>query len=116
MGLLDGGIAAQMASVMGTFYLDATLRQATFVEDGYGGGETTYVSVGVKVQEDQITEEDRAAAGWQQTAKRFIVLQSGTIGGLDGDCELAVGGVTYMLSLPQQDPAKAYWHVVGVPK
>lgn len=117
MGLLDGDIAALMGDVMGQFYLPATLRTLIYQEDGYGGGSNTLSDpVNVKVQEDRITEEARAAAGYSQLAKRFIVLQAGVTGPLTGDSELTVGGVTYMLSTPEQDPAKAYWYVVGVPK
>lgn len=116
MGLLDGDIASLMGDVMGAFYLDGTLRTVTFVGDGQGGGSTTTTTQAVKVQEDRITEEARAAAGYSQLAKRFIVLQSGITGPLTGDSELTVGGVTYMLSTPEQDPAKAYWYVVGVPR
>lgn len=116
MGLLDGGIAAIMGDGMGDFYLTATLRTVTFVDDGQGGGSTTTTTQSVKVQEDMIREEARAAGGFSQNAKRFIVLQSGVVGGLSGNDELTVGGVTYMLSTPEQDPAKAYWYVVGVPK
>jgi hypothetical protein len=116
VGLLDGDIAALMGDVMGQFYLDATLRTVTLVDDGSGGGTTTSTTQAVKVQEDRITEEARLAGGYSQLAKRFIVLQAGTSGPLTGDSELTVGGVTYMLSAPEQDPAKAYWYVVGVPK
>lgn len=116
MGLLDGDIAALMGDVMGQFYLDGVLLTTTFEPDGFGGGSTTVSSQSVKVQEDRITEEARLAGGYSQLAKRFIVLQSGTSGWLTGDSELTVGGVTYMLSTPEQDPAKAYWYVVGVPK
>jgi hypothetical protein len=116
VGLLDGDIAALMGDVMGQFYLDGTLTTVTLVGDGQGGGSTTVSSQSVKVQEDRITEEARLAGGYSQLAKRFIVLQAGITGPLTGDSELTVGGVTYMLSTPEQDPAKAYWYVVGVPK
>lgn len=116
MGLLDGDIAALMGEVMGDFYLPATLLTVTLEPDGFGGGDTTITSQSVRVQEDMIREETRAAAGYSQQAKRFIILQAGTSGWLTGDSELTVGGVTYMLSQPEQDPAKSYWLVVGVPK
>lgn len=116
MGLLDGDIAALMGEVMGAFYLDGTLTTVTLVDDGNGGGTTSSTTQAVKVQEDHITEEARAAAGYSQLAKRFIVLQAGVTGPLTGDSELTVGGVIYMLSTPEQDPAKAYWYVVGVPR
>lgn len=113
MGLLDGDIKNLMGSVMGSFYLDGTLVQVTLVPDGQGGGTETTTTQSVKVQEDIIREENRSL--YSQNAKRFIVLQAGVTGSLDGDCRLTVGGVTYALSRPEQDPAKAYWYVIGVP-
>lgn len=115
MGLLDGGIASMMAGVMGQFYLPATLVQVTLVADGEGGGTETVTSQPCRVQEDMVREETRAAAGYAQNEKRFLVLQSGITGALTGDCRLTVGGITYSLSQPEQDPAKSYWQVRGVP-
>lgn len=116
MGILNGGIAKTMARVMGTFYLPATLWTIQLVEDGQGGGTETRTSQPVKVQEDMIKEEARAAMGVAQTAKRFLILQHGLTGQLNDDSELEIGGVTYALSRPEQDPAKSYWDVIGVPK
>jgi len=116
MGILNGGIAKTMGRVMGTFYLPATLWTVGLVEDGQGGGSEARTPQQVKVQENMIREEVRAAMGVAQTAKQFLILQDGVTGGLNDDSELEVGGVTYALSQPQQDPAKSYWKVIGVPK
>lgn len=94
-------------------YEPATLVTVAFVDDGQGGGSTTTTSRSVRVQEDRITEETRQAGGYTQEAKRFIILQDG--GALTGDSRLTVGGRTYALNTPEQDPVKAYWYVIGVP-
>lgn len=77
-------------------------------------GSSTVTGRPVRVQEDRIKEETRQAGGYSQQAKRFIILQDG--GDLTGDSRLTVGGVTYDLSEPEQDPVKAYWYVIGVPR
>lgn len=116
MGLLDGDIRALFGSVMGQFYLPATLRKITLVADDQGGGTTTVTTESVKIQEDEVSEQTRAEAGYSQDEKRFLILQQGVSGPLTGDCELEVNGVVYALSAPIQDPAKSYWQVRGVPK
>jgi hypothetical protein len=116
VGLLDGDIAALFGSVMGEFYLPATLRKVTLVTDGYGGGTETVTTESVRIQEDLIKEEVRAQMGYTQDTKRFLILQSSVSGPVTGDSELTHDGVTYMLQKPEQDPAKSYWSVIGVPK
>lgn len=116
MGILDGGIARTMGRVMGSFYLDATLWTVAFGDDGKGGGSEQRTGQPVKVQEDMIRAEARAAMGVAQTAKSFIILQHGVTGGVTDDSELEIGGVTYVLSRIEQDPAKSYWQAIGVPK
>jgi hypothetical protein len=117
MGLLDGDIAGLFGTVFGSFYLDGTLSQnAVWVPDGEGGGSyQSAATVAVKYQIDQVDERTRAAGGYSQDDVRFIVLQqTGVV--LDGDSELTAGGRTYLLRNPQQDPARSYWMVWGVPK
>lgn len=115
MGILDGGIQSLFGTVMGTFYLDATLIHVTNDFDDEGGTSETTSSQPVKVQEDMVSEETRSAGNFSQNEKRFIVLQKGVTGALDGDSRLTIGGVTYALRNPEQDPAKSYWLVRGVP-
>lgn len=116
MSILDGGIRAVFGAAFGSFYLDATLIRNTLVGDGEGGGTATPVPEAVKVQQDSVSELTRAQAGYAQNEKRFLILQDGVTGPLTGDCELVFEGVTYMLSRPEQDPARSYWAVRGVPK
>lgn len=117
MGLLDGDIAALFSDVFGTFYLDGTLTQnPVWVPDGQGGGSyQPGTPVAIKYQEDQVSEETRVAGGYSQDDVRFLILQQpGLV--LTGDSELTVGGRTYLLRTPRQDPAKSYYEVWAVPK
>lgn len=117
MGLLDGDIAGLFGTVFGTFYLDGTLSQnAVWVPDGQGGGDYAPSDpVAVKYQIDQVDEATRVAGGYSQDDVRFLVLQQPGLT-LTGDSELTVGGRTYLLRTPQQDPAKSYFEVWGTPK
>ncbi len=117
MGLLDGDIANLFAGVFGQFYLDGTLTaNAVWVQDGSGGGSYQPGDpVACKVQEDQGDEATRVAGGYSQDDVRFLILQTpGVV--VTGDSELTVGGRTYLLRTPRQDPAKSYWEVWGVPR
>lgn len=117
MGLLDGDIAGLFGTVFGSFYLDGTLTQnPVWVPDGQGGGSyETPDPVAVKVQEDQVDEATRVAGGYSQDDVRFLVLQQPGLT-LTGDSELTVGGRTYLLRTPRQDPAKSYYECWGVPR
>lgn len=115
MGILDGGIQSLFGTVFGAFYLDATLITVTNVYDGQGGTTETTSSQTVKVQEDAVSEITRAQGNFSQNEKRFIVLQKGVTGQINGNSRLTIGGVTYALREPDQDPAKSYWLVRGVP-
>ena len=115
MAILDGGIQSLFGTVMGSFYLDATLISTSQVYDDQGGTTETTTTQPVKVQEDMVTEANRAAGGFSQNEKQFFVLQKGVAGPLTGDSRLTIAGITYALREPQQDPAKSYWQVRGVP-
>lgn len=107
-------LSSVFRSALSSLYEPAVLSTVSWVPDGQGGGTTTSASRDVRVQEDRIKEETRQAGGYSQQAKRFIILQDGGV--LTGDSRLTVGGVTYDLSEPEQDPVKAYWYVIGVPR
>lgn len=115
MGLLDGGIQSLFGTAFGSFYLDATLIRVTLVPDGMGGGTTTETSEPVKVQQDAVDERTRAEAGYAENERRFLILQAGVAGPLNGDCKLVFEGEEFLLSSPQQDPARSYWAVRAVP-
>lgn len=107
-------LSSVFRSALHNLYEPATLTSNTWTPDGMGGGSQTSTSRAVRVQEDRITEETRAAGGFTMDSKRFIILQDGQP--LNGDARLTVGGVDYDLSVPEQDPVKAYWYVIGVPR
>lgn len=115
MGALDGGVRAIFGSVFGSFYHAATLVRVTLVPDGQGGGTTTETTEAIKVQQDSVDERTRAEAGYAQNERKFLILQDGITGPVTGDCKLIFEGVTYMLSSPDQDPARSYWSVRAVP-
>lgn len=115
MGILNGGIQSLFGTVFGAFYLDATLVTVTNVYDNEGGTTETTTTQAVKVQEDAVDERTRAAGNFSQNEKRFIVLQKSVSGTLTGNSRLTIGGITYALREPEQDPAKSYWLVRGVP-
>lgn len=102
-------------AAFGSFYQAATLVRVTFVPDGLGGGATTEATETVKVQQDSVDERTRAAAGYAQNERKFLILQSSVTGPVTGDCKLIFEGVEYMLSSPEQDPARSYWAVRAVP-
>lgn len=107
-------LSSVFRSALSSLYEPATLSSETWVPDGQGGGSTTSAARTVRIQEDAIKEETRQAGGYTREAKRFIILQDGGV--LTGDSRLLVAGVTYDLSEPEQDPVKAYWYVIGVPR
>lgn len=147
MGILDGGIQSLFGTVMGAFYLNATivrhvvnydnggsalpeidisewvLANNAWNDDGlwlvgipWDAAEYSYsLSYPAKVQEDDVSEQTRAAGGFSQNEKVFIILQKNVPIGLNGDDHLLIGGIEYALREPRQDPAKSYWYVRGVP-
>lgn len=114
-GILDGEIQSLFGEAFGSFYLDATLIRVTYATGTGGDGVETTASEPVKVQQDSVSELVRAQAGYSQNERRFLILQAGVTGPLTGNCKLVFEGVTYMLSSPEQDPARSYWAVRGVP-
>lgn len=115
MSALDGGIRSLFGTVFGALYLDGTLVRVSnaYATDGTITPTETYQAI--KVQQDSVDERTRAEGGYAQNEQRFLILQAGVTGSLDGDCKLIFEGVTYMLSSPNQDPARSYWSVRGVP-
>lgn len=107
-------LSSVFRTALSGLYEPATLASNTWVPDEFGGGSYVATQRPVRIQEDRITEETRQAGGYTLDTKRFIILQDG--GTLNGDSQLIVGGVTYDLSVPEQDPVKAYWYVTGVPR
>lgn len=116
MGILNGGIQSLFGTVFGAFYLDGTLITVTNIYADDGKTTETTSNQPCKVQEDAVDERTRSAGNYSQNEKRFLVLQKGIAGPLTGNSRLvAPDGITYVLREPDQDPAKSYWQVRGVP-
>lgn len=113
MGLLDGGIAAEMAAAFGDIYLDATLFRNAQTPDGEGGWiEGILESAAVKVQENDLSESARAAAGYTAKDAQFLILTQAVPASfaLDTDWKMAFGGVVYQIVAPVRlDPAKSHF-------
>jgi hypothetical protein len=116
VSILDGGIRSLFGAAFGSYFLPATLVRVTLVPDGQGGGTTDEAQESVRVQQDTVSEITRAEAGYEQSERRFLILQAGITGPVTGDCKLIFEGTTYMLSSPEQDPARSYWSVRAVPE
>lgn len=118
MGLLDGGLAGVFASVMGTYFLDATLHRATLTDDGEGGGTQSFADEPVKAQVNKIVE--RTVEGVTDQFQSIYVLQKVTIDGavqdvapISPDDEITVGDQRWTVADVEQDPAKAYFDIAG---
>lgn len=113
MGLLDGDIAALFGSVMGSFYLDATLHRWSSVADGQGGGTSTYADPeAVKAQVDQTSQAQQRGDGYTDTDQRILVLASG-VAPISTDDQITVGGIRWAIASISTDPAASYYDLRG---
>jgi hypothetical protein len=115
MGLLDGDIAAAFAGVFGGIYLDGSLyRPNDFADDGMGGGAGTGFAnpEPVKVQIDAATQAMRMGDGYVEGDVRILMLAHG-VAAPDTDCEVAAGGVRYMIETVGTDTAGSYYELRG---
>ena len=114
MGLLDGGGAALMASVLSSTYLDASLyRPTTATDNGKGGGDDPGLGdpESVKIQFEAATDAMREAEGYQITDVRILMLAHG-VEKPDSDCQLEQGGMLYGIRTPVgRDPAGCAWDI-----
>lgn len=115
MGLLNGGIRSIFNSAFSALYLPANLTRVTLTPDGEGGFSEFTSETAVRVQQDTITDQMRISGGYSENDARFLILQDGTTE-VTSDCRLTFEGVTYLLSNPQQDPARSYWAVRATPQ
>lgn len=112
-GLLDGGLAATFAAAFGSTFLDATLYRWSTVDDGKGGGFSSFrAGTPVKAQLDQTTQAMQMADGYVDTDQRILVLASG-VAPITTDDEITVGGTRWMIASVSQDPAKTYYELRG---
>lgn len=105
MGLLDGGAASIFSSLMGAYFLPATLHQA---------GEPVYSGASISVAQSDIpckAQVDVATYAMQQSANyidgdvRLLVLADL----VTTDDEITVRGQRYKVYAVARDPAGAYW-------
>lgn len=113
MGMLDGGVAGLFGSIMGGYFLDATLYRGTITHDGEGGGSVTWADEDCKAQVDAATQAMREAEGFIDTDVRILVLQQGLAGAITTDDELEVEGERYAIMSVGRDPAGAYFELRG---
>lgn len=115
MGLLDGAIAGFFGAVFGDIFLDARIFRETLTDDGKGGWiKGPPVSHDVKVQEDDLSEVARAAAGYTAEDSRFLILTEGFPADFEAstDWRLAFQGRFFKLNPPiSLDPAKSHYVV-----
>jgi hypothetical protein len=115
MGLLDGGGAALMASVLGSTYLDASLYRPTGAggDNGKGGGDDPTMGdpESVKIQFEAATDAMREATGYESTDLRILMLAHG-VDKPTSDCQLEHGTTRYGIRTPVgRDPAGCYWDI-----
>ena len=113
MGLLNGDIAAEFGAVFGGLYLDAKLFRQALTADGSGGWTAGAIAHhNIKVQEDDLSEVARAAAGYTAKDSRFLVLTNSVPVSfpLDTDWKIAFNGLVYSINpAVSLDPAKSHF-------
>jgi hypothetical protein len=112
MGLLDGGIAATFSAALSGLYLDATLHRWTTVDDGEGGGSTTFTSEAVKAQLDVATKAQREDPGYTDSDQRILVLASGVAAIKPGD-EITVRSQRWKVASAVTDAAASHYDLRG---
>ncbi len=113
MGLLDGQLAGVFSSIMGTFFLDASLFRAVISHDGEGGGSNSFAAPeAVKAQLDSTTTAQQGGDGFIDTDQRILVLASG-IAPISTDDEIAVGGKRWAIASVTVDPVGSYYDLRG---
>ncbi len=110
MGLLDGGAASIFNSLMGAYFLPATLHQAGALV--YTDGVITSngaVDVDCKVQIDVASYRMQQSANYIDGDVRLLILASA----VTTDDELTVSSQRYKIYATSRDPAGAYWDCAG---
>lgn len=110
MGLLDGdSIKNALGGVMAAVYASGKLWQITRFPDGEGGWTTAAHSYPAKVQENLLSETQRAAAGYSEKEAQIFVLQKGmTIEPTTGD-KIEIRGTIFAVSRVEADPGRSHW-------
>lgn len=114
MGLLNGDVATAFGTVMGAFYLDATIRRRAIAYDGQGGGTVSVVTTSCKAQLDKTTE--RLYEGNAETFQQIYVLQKlngAQLADPTTDDEIEIDGRRWKIAMIEVDPAGSYWLIMG---
>ena len=110
MGLLDGGAASIFGSLMGAYFLPATLHKAGEIvyTDGIITGNGS-VDTPAKAQVDMASYKMQQSANYIDGDVRLLVLASA----VTTDDEITVSGQRYKIYAVSRDPAGAYWDCAG---
>ena len=120
-GLLDGGIQAVFGAAFSGIYLDGELLHSQKVDDGQGGWTESHTSTPVKLQQEQVTQAMREAAGYSDKDIALIVLQDGIETGPTTADRIKIvsgplAGTTWNVAGPiTADPGSSHWLVRGTP-
>lgn len=109
--MLDGDLAAVFGSIMGAYFLDATLHRQTVTDDGMGGGSASSSDEAVKAQLDQTTQRQQSE-GYTDKDQRILVIASG-VEQITTDDEITVAGARWAIASVTQDPARSYYDLRG---
>lgn len=115
MGLLDGDLARAFGSIMGSFYLDASLHRSVITHDGGGGGSEGWAAPeACKAQLDALVDRLTDAGTYEQFQSILVLQQYAgeVIADPHQDDEISVAGGRYAIALIEQDPAGAYWRLM----
>ena len=110
MGLLDGNLFQNgLGAVMGALYGSATLYSVSRAADGEGGWVTSAAAHAVKAQQNILSEEARAAAGYTELESQIFILAKGLQFDPNTGDKVALRGTVYAIKRAQLDPGRAYW-------
>lgn len=121
MGLLDGGIQALGGTIFGAFYLNGQLWRSTKDASGRPIVPLTWTPHTMKVQQDDYSVSQRAAANIPEKSVRLIILQKSLdIEPLNDDeatvpAHAGLPARRYRLSSRSRDPAGIGWVFTGTP-
>ena len=110
MGLLDGGAAAIFSSLMGAYFLPATLHSAGAIV--YTDGVITsngVTDIDCKAQVDNASYRMQQSANYIDGDVRMLVLADS----VTTDDELTVSGTRYKIYAVSRDPAGSHWDCAG---
>lgn len=112
MGLLDGGLQRIFHGAFAGIFLNATLHRYTKIDDGKGGGSSTFNPVPVKASLDLVNERMRASEGYTDKDVRILMLAF-NVPEPTTDDEITVKGQRWSIASVGTDPATAAYEMRG---